>query len=170
MTQGDALYFQKLLLVIIKALVKSPLLFASSEACCPKPRADGMCFPWMNHGARWGLRCWTVWYSLFMRLLWSHSKHFETHNLFYFLQTLEEPPYLTVGTDVSAKYRGAFCEAKIKTAKRLVKAKVSCVLKNAHEAKWQIICLLCVRCYQWAHTFVSRSSAVFVRSKKICNM
>lgn len=42
-----------------------------------------------------------------------------------FPQTLEEPPYLTVGTDVSAKYRGAFCEAKIKTAKRLVKAKVS---------------------------------------------
>ncbi|KAK5853772.1 hypothetical protein PBY51_014900 [Eleginops maclovinus] len=39
--------------------------------------------------------------------------------------TLEEPPYLTVGTDVSAKYRGAFCEAKIKTAKRLVKAKVT---------------------------------------------
>uniref|UniRef100_A0A671VQV4 AT-rich interactive domain-containing protein 4B n=1 Tax=Sparus aurata TaxID=8175 RepID=A0A671VQV4_SPAAU len=28
-------------------------------------------------------------------------------------------------TDVSAKYRGAFCEAKIKTAKRLVKAKVT---------------------------------------------
>ena len=45
-------------------------------------------------------------------------------------QTLEEPPYLTVGTDVSAKYRGAFCEAKIKTAKRLVKAKVS------HISKW----------------------------------
>lgn len=45
--------------------------------------------------------------------------------LFHHLQTLEEPPYLTVGTDVSAKYRGAFCEAKIKTAKRLVKAKVS---------------------------------------------
>ncbi|KAI4873417.1 hypothetical protein NFI96_016660, partial [Prochilodus magdalenae] len=46
---------------------------------------------------------------------------------FYYLslQTLEEPPYLTVGTDVSAKYRGAFCEAKIKTAKRLVKAKVT---------------------------------------------
>uniref|UniRef100_H3DGW8 AT-rich interaction domain 4B n=1 Tax=Tetraodon nigroviridis TaxID=99883 RepID=H3DGW8_TETNG len=41
------------------------------------------------------------------------------------LQTLEEPPYLTVGTDVSAKYRGAFCEAKIKSAKRLVKAKVT---------------------------------------------
>ncbi|KAI5108317.1 AT-rich interactive domain-containing protein 4B isoform X1, partial [Silurus meridionalis] len=40
-------------------------------------------------------------------------------------QTLEEPAYLTVGTDVSAKYRGAFCEAKIKTAKKLVKAKVT---------------------------------------------
>uniref|UniRef100_A0A8C1V5P6 Translocase of outer mitochondrial membrane 20 n=1 Tax=Cyprinus carpio TaxID=7962 RepID=A0A8C1V5P6_CYPCA len=38
---------------------------------------------------------------------------------------MHEPPYLTVGTDVSAKYRGAFCEAKIKTAKRLVKAKVT---------------------------------------------
>ncbi|XP_055791842.1 AT-rich interactive domain-containing protein 4B isoform X2 [Salvelinus fontinalis] len=41
------------------------------------------------------------------------------------MKTPEEPPYLTVGTDVSAKYRGAFCEAKIKTAKRLVKAKVT---------------------------------------------
>ncbi|XP_052006850.1 AT-rich interactive domain-containing protein 4B-like isoform X1 [Xyrauchen texanus] len=41
------------------------------------------------------------------------------------MKTLKEPPYLTVGTDVSAKYRGAFCEAKIKTAKRLVKAKVT---------------------------------------------
>lgn len=40
-------------------------------------------------------------------------------------QTLEEPAYLTVGTDVSAKYRGAFCEAKIKTAKKLVRAKVN---------------------------------------------
>lgn len=50
---------------------------------------------------------------------------------FLFPQTLEEPPYLTVGTDVSAKYRGAFCEAKIKTAKRLVKAKVSHISKCA---------------------------------------
>ncbi|KAM6217452.1 AT-rich interactive domain-containing protein 4B [Rhynchocyon petersi] len=41
------------------------------------------------------------------------------------LMALDEPPYLTVGTDVSAKYRGAFCEAKIKTAKRLVKVKVT---------------------------------------------
>ncbi|XP_053535533.1 AT-rich interactive domain-containing protein 4B isoform X2 [Ictalurus punctatus] len=41
------------------------------------------------------------------------------------MKTIEEPAYLTVGTDVSAKYRGAFCEAKIKTAKKLVKAKVT---------------------------------------------
>lgn len=51
-------------------------------------------------------------------------------------QTLEEPPYLTVGTDVSAKYRGAFCEAKIKTAKRLVKAKVSRISKSFHQRLW----------------------------------
>ncbi|NXN94163.1 ARI4A protein, partial [Rhinopomastus cyanomelas] len=43
-------------------------------------------------------------------------------------QAVDEPAYLTVGTDVSAKYRGAFCEAKIKTVKRLVKVKV--VLKG----------------------------------------
>ncbi|CAI5770564.1 AT-rich interactive domain-containing protein 4B isoform X1 [Podarcis lilfordi] len=41
------------------------------------------------------------------------------------MKALDEPPYLTVGTDVSAKYRGAFCEAKIKTTKRLVKVKVT---------------------------------------------
>jgi AT-rich interactive domain-containing protein 4B len=40
-------------------------------------------------------------------------------------QAADEPAYLTVGTDVSAKYRGAFCEAKIKTVKRLVKVKVN---------------------------------------------
>ncbi|XP_066850128.1 AT-rich interactive domain-containing protein 4B isoform X4 [Anser cygnoides] len=43
----------------------------------------------------------------------------------YSTKAIDEPPYLTVGTDVSAKYRGAFCEAKIKTAKRLVKVKVT---------------------------------------------
>ncbi|XP_071080254.1 AT-rich interactive domain-containing protein 4B-like [Haliotis cracherodii] len=35
-----------------------------------------------------------------------------------------EPPYLPVGTDVSAKYRGAFCEAKVKKIVRTVKCKV----------------------------------------------
>lgn len=39
-------------------------------------------------------------------------------------QAADEPAHLTVGTDVSAKYRGAFCEAKIKTVKRMVKVKV----------------------------------------------
>ncbi|GLD72028.1 AT-rich interactive domain-containing protein 4B isoform X1 [Lates japonicus] len=34
-------------------------------------------------------------------------------------------PYLTVGTDVKCQIPRAFCEAKIKTAKRLVKAKVT---------------------------------------------
>ncbi|KAL4639892.1 AT-rich interactive domain-containing protein 4B isoform X2 [Arapaima gigas] len=64
----------------------------------------------------------------------SKCKTFQTHHLDLSkghkkflgkMKTLEEPPYLTVGTDVSAKYRGAFCEAKIKTTKRLVKAKVT---------------------------------------------
>ncbi|TSO25175.1 AT-rich interactive domain-containing protein 4A [Bagarius yarrelli] len=36
------------------------------------------------------------------------------------MKVADEPAYLTVGTDVSAKYRGAFCEAKIKTVKRMV--------------------------------------------------
>ncbi|KPP69448.1 hypothetical protein Z043_111795, partial [Scleropages formosus] len=40
------------------------------------------------------------------------------------MKAADEPAYLTVGTDVSAKYRGAFCEAKIKTVKRMVKVKV----------------------------------------------
>lgn len=48
----------------------------------------------------------------------------EIHILSSFHQAADEPAYLTVGTDVSAKYRGAFCEAKIKTVKRLVKVKV----------------------------------------------
>ncbi|KAM9294401.1 AT-rich interactive domain-containing protein 4A [Gastrophryne carolinensis] len=43
----------------------------------------------------------------------------------------DEPAYLTVGTDVSAKYRGAFCEAKIKTVKRLVKVKVTLKQDNS---------------------------------------
>ncbi|XP_067119797.1 AT-rich interactive domain-containing protein 4A-like isoform X2 [Centruroides vittatus] len=37
----------------------------------------------------------------------------------------DEPPYLTVGTDVSAKYKGAFCEAKIKKVNRMVKCKIT---------------------------------------------
>lgn len=36
-----------------------------------------------------------------------------------------EPPFLALGTDVSAKYKGAFCEAKIKKISRLVKCRVT---------------------------------------------
>ena len=42
----------------------------------------------------------------------------------YVQATSDDPPFLTVGTEVSAKYRGAFCEATIKVAKKLVKCKV----------------------------------------------
>ncbi|XP_040206666.1 AT-rich interactive domain-containing protein 4B isoform X2 [Rana temporaria] len=41
------------------------------------------------------------------------------------MKSVDEPPFLSVGTDVSAKYRGAFCEAKIKSTKRLIKVKVT---------------------------------------------
>lgn len=44
--------------------------------------------------------------------------------VFHQAQSSEEPPFLTVGTDVSAKYRGAFCEASVKVVKKLVKCKV----------------------------------------------
>lgn len=37
----------------------------------------------------------------------------------------EEPPYLSVGTEVSAKYKGAFCEAKVRKVDRVVKCKVA---------------------------------------------
>ncbi|XP_061721406.1 AT-rich interactive domain-containing protein 4B-like [Cydia pomonella] len=38
---------------------------------------------------------------------------------------VDEPPFLPVGTDVSAKYKGAFCEAKIKKVSRSIKCKVT---------------------------------------------
>ena len=37
----------------------------------------------------------------------------------------EEPTVLPIGTDVSAKYKGAFCEAKIKKINRNVKCKLT---------------------------------------------
>ncbi|KAK6635234.1 hypothetical protein RUM44_000485 [Polyplax serrata] len=37
----------------------------------------------------------------------------------------DEPPYLSVGTEVSAKYKGAFCEAKVRKVDKTVKCKVS---------------------------------------------
>ncbi|XP_077342677.1 AT-rich interactive domain-containing protein 4B isoform X3 [Lithobates pipiens] len=45
------------------------------------------------------------------------------------MKSVDEPPFLSVGTDVSAKYRGAFCEAKIKSTKRLFKVKVGAVVE-----------------------------------------
>ena len=36
----------------------------------------------------------------------------------------EDPPFIRVGADVSAKFKGAFCEAKVKAAKKFVKCKV----------------------------------------------
>ena len=41
-----------------------------------------------------------------------------------FQATSDDPPFLSVGTEVSAKYRGAFCEATVKVAKKQVKCKV----------------------------------------------
>lgn len=37
----------------------------------------------------------------------------------------DDPPYLAVGTEVSAKYKGAFCEAKVRKIVRSVKCKVT---------------------------------------------
>ncbi|KAK5647626.1 hypothetical protein RI129_002518 [Pyrocoelia pectoralis] len=37
----------------------------------------------------------------------------------------DDPPYLSVGTAVSAKYKGAFCEAKVSKVVRVVKCKVT---------------------------------------------
>ncbi|RZF43118.1 hypothetical protein LSTR_LSTR001296 [Laodelphax striatellus] len=37
----------------------------------------------------------------------------------------DDPPYLTVGTEVSAKYKGAFCEAEVRKVVRSVKCKVA---------------------------------------------
>ncbi|XP_033735580.1 AT-rich interactive domain-containing protein 4B-like isoform X2 [Pecten maximus] len=36
----------------------------------------------------------------------------------------DDPPFLVVGTEVSAKYRGAFCEAKVKKLVKCVKCKI----------------------------------------------
>lgn len=38
---------------------------------------------------------------------------------------MDDPPYLTVGTDVSAKYKGAFCEAKVRKVVRKINCKVA---------------------------------------------
>lgn len=125
MTQDGVSCFPKASPCNNQSFAEVASLLASSEACFPKPRADGACFPSMNHSAR--------------RVFTSPLRSWSSRFVFCFSQTLEEPPYLTVGTDVSAKYRGAFCEAKIKTAKRLVKAKVSGVFKKLK----LFVCFVC---------------------------
>lgn len=40
-------------------------------------------------------------------------------------QQVDDPPYLSVGTEVSAKYKGAFCEAKVQSVDRNIKCKVA---------------------------------------------
>uniref|UniRef100_A0A674F7A7 AT-rich interactive domain 4A n=1 Tax=Salmo trutta TaxID=8032 RepID=A0A674F7A7_SALTR len=60
----------------------------------------------------------------------------------FFSQAANEPAYLTVGTEVSAKYRGAFCEAKIKTVKRMVKVKVRAPHNNGPTPNVSSLCFL----------------------------
>lgn len=40
---------------------------------------------------------------------------------YFFPQQVDDPPSLPVGTEVSAKYKGAFCEAKVKKVVRNIK-------------------------------------------------
>lgn len=44
---------------------------------------------------------------------------------FTYFQQADDPPYLTVGTEVSAKYKGAFCEAKVRKVVRNIKCRVT---------------------------------------------
>lgn len=41
------------------------------------------------------------------------------------MKQVDDPPYLSVGTEVSAKYKGAFCEAKVRKVVRNIKCKVA---------------------------------------------
>lgn len=52
------------------------------------------------------------------------QKFHNLHHFFQYLQQVDDPPYLSVGTAVSAKYKGAFCEAKVSKVVRIVKCKV----------------------------------------------
>ncbi|XP_065317208.1 AT-rich interactive domain-containing protein 4B-like isoform X6 [Gordionus sp. m RMFG-2023] len=49
----------------------------------------------------------------------------------------DEPPYLTLGTEVSAKFKGAFCEAKIKKVSKSVKCKVT-FTNSTNNSSYQI--------------------------------
>lgn len=62
--------------------------------------------------------------DLYLRNMKKQSCLILKWNFYFILQAGDEPPFLSVGTDVSAKYRGAFCEAKVKKIVRTVKCKV----------------------------------------------
>ncbi|KAG1662389.1 Exocyst complex component 5 [Nymphon striatum] len=52
-------------------------------------------------------------------------------------ETSDEPPYLTVGTEVSARYKGAFCEAKVKKVNRQVKCRVGSTIEAKNSENGQ---------------------------------
>lgn len=66
------------------------------------------------------------------------------------LQVGEEPPYLSAGTEVSAKYRGAFCEATIKIVKKMVKCKVFIIYIYIYIIAELFLNIVC-RCYDIDH-------------------
>jgi hypothetical protein len=46
-------------------------------------------------------------------------------NMYFVIeQASDEPAFLSKGVEVSAKYRGAFCEAKVTNVEKCVKCKV----------------------------------------------
>ena len=45
-----------------------------------------------------------------------------------FILQPDDPPFLSVGTEVSAKYKGAFCEAKVHKVVKHVKIKVGYII------------------------------------------
>jgi hypothetical protein len=50
-------------------------------------------------------------------------------HVFVVEQASDEPAFLSKGVEVSAKYRGAFCEAKVTNVEKCVKCKVSRIHK-----------------------------------------
>lgn len=61
-----------------------------------------------------------------------------------FFQQGDDPPFLPVGTDVSAKYKGAFCEAKIKKVVRNIKCKVGLDIKYVLFSTYILMIILVV--------------------------
>ena len=58
----------------------------------------------------------------------------------------DDPPFLSVGTEVSAKYKGAFCEAKVHKVVKCVKIKVniinqSLMYNNLKMCYWIVGCV-----------------------------